>query len=121
MSVSALSELTLSHFRSHLDTRIILDGRPVAIFGLNGAGKTNILEAISLLSPGRGMRQSKVGDMVRYPEEIGWKISTVLKTSNLTHKVEIRTGPNLNRLTSIDGKATSISFGRISKNYLVNT
>jgi len=116
MSVSALTELTLSHFRSHLDTRIILDGRPVAIFGLNGAGKTNILEAISLLSPGRGMRGSKVGDMVRYPEEIGWKISTVLKTSNLTHKVEIRTGPNLNRLTSIDGKVTSqLALGELVK------
>ncbi|MBC8411557.1 MAG: DNA replication/repair protein RecF [Rhodobacteraceae bacterium] len=116
MSVSALTELTLSHFRSHRDTRIILDGRPVAIFGLNGAGKTNILEAISLLSPGRGMRGSKVGDMVRYPEGIGWKISTVLKTSNLTHKVEIRTGPNLNRLTSIDGKVTSqLALGELVK------
>ena len=34
------------------------DGRPVALFGANGAGKTNILEAVSLLSPGRGLRRA---------------------------------------------------------------
>ena len=116
MSVSALSELSLSHFRSHLDTRINLDGRSVAIFGLNGAGKTNILEAISLLSPGRGMRRSKVAEMVRYPEEIGWKISAVLKIGNLTHKIETRTGPNLNRLIFIDDKPTSqVALGELVK------
>ena len=116
MPDSALSELTLSHFRSHLDTRIILDGRPVAIFGLNGAGKTNILEAISLLSPGRGIRRSKVAEMVRSPEEIGWKISAILKIGNLTHKIETRTGPNLNRLTFIDDKPTSqVALGELVK------
>ena len=38
----ALRELTLSHFRSHKVARLSLDGRPVAIHGRNGAGKTNI-------------------------------------------------------------------------------
>ena len=41
----ALAELTLSHFRSHKQGRIICDHRPIALFGNNGAGKTNILEA----------------------------------------------------------------------------
>ena len=52
MSALALSEITLSHFRSHKRAVMACDGRPVAIYGTNGAGKTNLLEAVSLLSPG---------------------------------------------------------------------
>lgn len=51
MSALFLSHLTLSHFRSHKRANLDLDGRPVAIYGANGAGKTNILEAVSILSP----------------------------------------------------------------------
>ena len=58
----------MSHFRSHKRTGLDFDGRPVVIHGANGAGKTNILEAISLISPGRGLRRAA-------PEEIetGWQ------------------------------------------------
>ena len=53
-----LSTLVLSHFRSHKLARLTFDQRPVAIYGNNGSGKTNILEAVSLFSPGRGMRRA---------------------------------------------------------------
>ena len=49
-----LRRLTLTDFRSYARLDLALDGRPVAFSGANGAGKTNILEAISMLSPGRG-------------------------------------------------------------------
>ena len=49
-----------------------MSGRPVAIFGKNGAGKTNILEAISLLAPGRGLRNAKSNEIARKPENLGW-------------------------------------------------
>ena len=45
----AVESLSLSHFRSHHLVQIDCDPRPVAIYGANGAGKTNILEAVSLL------------------------------------------------------------------------
>ena len=61
----ALTQLTLSHFRSHKHARIALDARPVALYGPNGAGKTNILEAVSLFSPGRGLRRASAQDMAR--------------------------------------------------------
>ena len=73
-----LSSLTLSHFRSHKRAVIEVDARPVAIHGNNGAGKTNILEAVSLLSPGRGLRRSSAEDMTRRPEALGWKITALL-------------------------------------------
>jgi DNA replication and repair protein RecF len=63
----AVESLNLSHFRSHHVVQIACDPRPVAIYGANGAGKTNILEAISLLSPGRGVRRSSAEEMTRRP------------------------------------------------------
>lgn len=47
----ALTQLKLSHFRSHKSTEITCDARPVAIFGPNGAGKTNILRQCPYFLP----------------------------------------------------------------------
>ena len=74
----ALETLTLSHFRSHRRAALSVDARPVAIYGPNGAGKTNLLEGVSLFSPGRGMRRASAETMTRRPEAIGWKIEGLL-------------------------------------------
>ncbi len=59
----AITQLTLHNFRNHPDLRI-KPGSGFNIFsGDNGAGKTNILEAVSLLAPGRGLRRAVLGDM----------------------------------------------------------
>ena len=84
-----LSELTLSHFRSHKSARLALDARPVAIHGPNGAGKTNLIEAVSLLSPGRGLRRAAAQDMARRPESLGWKVTAILHSLHQVHEVEI--------------------------------
>lgn len=55
--------LTLTGFRNHAATDLRFDGQHIALFGPNGAGKTNILEAISLFSPGRGLRRATYGDI----------------------------------------------------------
>ncbi|MEM6711642.1 MAG: hypothetical protein AAF590_05105 [Pseudomonadota bacterium] len=70
-----LARLTLTGFRNHrfTDLRFVAPvlredcsnvAQHVALSGPNGAGKTNILEAISLFSPGRGMRRARYGDML---------------------------------------------------------
>ena len=56
-----VQELRLSHFRSYDALSLCLSPKPVVLTGHNGAGKTNILEALSFLSPGRGLRQAKLG------------------------------------------------------------
>jgi DNA replication and repair protein RecF len=60
-----VTALTLTDFRNHAATRIASDAAMVALVGDNGAGKTNILEALSLLSPGRGLRSVALGEMPR--------------------------------------------------------
>ncbi|WP_156440681.1 AAA family ATPase, partial [Sphingomonas sp. CCH18-B1] len=61
----ALSSLSLTQFRNHEATRLQAGARFNVIWGDNGAGKTNILEAISLLAPGRGMRRAAIEQMAR--------------------------------------------------------
>ena len=60
-----LARLRLTDFRSYASFEARFGGRIVAIAGENGVGKTNLLEAISLLGPGRGLRGARAGEMGR--------------------------------------------------------
>jgi DNA replication and repair protein RecF len=62
----AVRRLALTDVRSYRHARLELDGRPVVLVGANGAGKTNLLEAVSLLAPGRGLRGAKLGEIDRH-------------------------------------------------------
>ncbi len=111
-----LSDLTLSHFRSHKTARISVDQRPVALFGSNGAGKTNILEAVSLMSPGRGLRRASADDMTRRPEALGWKLSGILHAPPQVHEIESWSENGAARQVKIDGKAAAqTALGRVSR------
>ncbi|PZQ97586.1 MAG: DNA replication/repair protein RecF [Cereibacter sphaeroides] len=110
----AISTLTLSHFRSHAALRLRLDPGPVAIFGLNGAGKTNILEAVSMLSPGRGLRRAAPEVLARQPDAVGWKVAAGLAGPDAVHEVETWAAPGDARQVRVDGKAaTQVGLGRI--------
>ena len=61
----ALTRLSLTDFRNHAALSLRPSAQFVALHGANGAGKTNILEAISLLVPGRGLRRAGLGEMTR--------------------------------------------------------
>lgn len=100
-----LQRLVLSHFRSHHFGEMICDGRPVVLFGANGAGKTNILEAVSLFSPGRGLRRAAAADMVRRPEALGWKLTTEVAVGHRVHELETRSEAGAARQVIINGKA----------------
>ena len=69
-----LSRLSLAQFRSWKRLDLSLDARPVAIFGPNGSGKTNILEAVSMLAPGRGLRGAPAPEQARQGPDAGWRI-----------------------------------------------
>jgi DNA replication and repair protein RecF len=107
MSGLVLTELNLSHFRSHRQGRVTCDARPVALYGNNGAGKTNVLEAISLFSPGRGLRRASAEDMTRRPEALGWKVTGLLKSLQSLHEIEIWSEAGAARQVRVDGKSVS--------------
>jgi DNA replication and repair protein RecF len=60
-----IDRLSLTDFRSYADAWIAPGPGFVILTGENGAGKTNVLEAVSLLSPGRGLRGAGLADMAR--------------------------------------------------------
>ncbi|QGZ93197.1 DNA replication/repair protein RecF [Terricaulis silvestris] len=60
-----VSRLMLTDFRNHAALDLALDARPVCLFGANGAGKTNILEALTMLAPSRGLRAATLVDVAR--------------------------------------------------------
>ena len=113
----AVTDLKLSHFRSYKKARVLTDdGRPITLYGSNGAGKTNILEALSLLSPGRGLRRARVDEMARTPENLGWKITATLQSLGQIHEIETTYSGEGSRTVRIDGKsATQTALGRIAR------
>ncbi|WP_321332650.1 DNA replication/repair protein RecF [Breoghania sp.] len=84
-----IARLTLTDFRNYASTNLATDARLVALTGDNGAGKTNLMEAVSLLTPGRGLRRAAFADIVRKapadphaPAPDGWSVSALLDGDN---------------------------------------
>lgn len=63
-----VTRLSLSNFRCYEAADLMVDHRPVVLAGANGAGKTNLLEAISFLAPGRGLRGARLSEIDRRPQ-----------------------------------------------------
>ncbi len=76
----AVTRLVLADFRSYASLDIPIESRLVALTGDNGAGKTNVLEALSMLTPGRGLRRAGLGDLARVGGAGGWAVSVEAET-----------------------------------------
>ena len=63
----AVVRLSLTRFRTYDALRLEVDEGPVVLTGPNGVGKTNLLEALSFLAPGRGLRRARLADVARRP------------------------------------------------------
>jgi DNA replication and repair protein RecF len=86
----AVLRLKLSDFRGYADARIEVDRRSVVLTGSNGAGKTNVLEALSMLAPGRGLRRARLSDLDRQGGG-AWAIAARLQRGS-EEAVEVGTG-----------------------------
>src|ERR1700752_2498133 len=75
MTPSRIHRLSLTHFRNYRAATIAARGNVVALVGPNGAGKTNCLEAISFLSPGRGLRRATLEDVADNQGDGSWAVS----------------------------------------------
>jgi len=76
--MAAVSRLTLTDFRSYASASIEPGPRFVLLYGENGAGKTNLLEAVSMLTPGRGLRGASLSEMARQGGIGGWAVAAEL-------------------------------------------
>ena len=75
MTPSRIHRLTLTHFRNYRAASLTPRGDMVVLVGPNGAGKTNCLEAISFLSPGRGLRRATLEDVADNQGDGSWAVS----------------------------------------------
>ena len=75
MTVSRIRRLSLTHFRNYRAASLATRSDVVVLVGPNGAGKTNCIEAISFLSPGRGLRRATLEDVADNEGDGSWAVS----------------------------------------------
>jgi DNA replication and repair protein RecF len=92
-----LIRLILSDFRSYQSLTWHLGARISVLVGPNGSGKTNLLEALSLLVPGRGLRSARNADLPRHGGPGGWAVAARLITAEGETTVGTGGEPNADR------------------------
>jgi DNA replication and repair protein RecF len=78
-----VSRLTLTDFRSYASASVDAGPGFVLLFGENGAGKTNLLEAVSMLAPGRGLRGVPISEMARRGGAGSWAVAARLDATEI--------------------------------------
>ncbi|MBN9453097.1 MAG: DNA replication/repair protein RecF [Bosea sp.] len=117
--MAAVARLILQDFRSYEALDLPVEGQIVALAGENGAGKTNILEALSLFTPGRGLRRAEITTMARQGGDGSFAASITLVDE--AGRLGIGLGPTdaegrRPRLARIDG--TSVGSALAFSDYL---
>jgi DNA replication and repair protein RecF len=88
-SMLAVRQLRLTDFRNYRQLRLDCSLEPVVLVGSNGAGKTNLLEALSFLTPGRGLRRARLDEVghrergeapAGAPGPTNWAVAATLDT-----------------------------------------
>jgi DNA replication and repair protein RecF len=79
MTVSRILRLSLTHFRNYRAATLETGSNVIVLVGANGAGKTNCLEAISFLSPGRGLRRATLEDVADNQGDGSWAVSAMVE------------------------------------------
>lgn len=87
-----LTRLSLTDFRNHAALELSPDAPFVVLTGENGAGKTNVLEAISLLAPGRGLRRASLSEVARQGGPGGFAVAAEVQPVGEPFPVALGTG-----------------------------
>ncbi|ABI76366.1 DNA replication and repair protein RecF [Hyphomonas neptunium ATCC 15444] len=104
--MTALTRLSLTDFRNYAGLTLRLDARPVCLYGSNGAGKTNLLEAVSQFGPGRGLRSAQLSEMTRRDAPGGWALAATLDDEQKI-SITLDTAGTAKRTVRIDGAPAS--------------
>jgi DNA replication and repair protein RecF len=84
---SHLSALKLTAFRNYASLSVQFEARHVVLTGANGAGKTNLMEAVSFLSPGRGLRRAQLADVATAGTDGGFAVHATLERDGDTFAI----------------------------------
>ena len=111
-----LRRLILRNFRSHENLNLVFDSNFIFFSGPNGIGKTNILESISLCSPGRGLRFANVDELKLISGSGNWHISALFEIEKEFLELEIAMGDNGKKSVRVDGKKRPLNYvGKVFK------
>jgi DNA replication and repair protein RecF len=106
----ALARLVLTDFRNHREALLAPGPGLVVLTGENGAGKTNVLEAVSLLSPGRGLRGASLAEMARTGGSGGFAVAARLGDAEIGTGTDARAPERRQvRINGAPASATSLS------------
>ncbi|MEZ5695102.1 MAG: DNA replication/repair protein RecF [Sphingomonadaceae bacterium] len=112
----ALSRISLTQFRNHRQTSLEETRSFNLLVGENGAGKTNVLEALSLFAPGRGLRRAPLGEIAASDAPGGFAVGASLDQADGGEPVRLATlvephrpGRRLVRVNGAEASAISLS------------
>ena len=129
----SILKIKLQNFRSYREIELDFNNDHVVLYGPNGSGKTNFLEAISLLLPGRGLRSSKkehfpLMEFTSKKQNHDWAIHYILKRGNKTYEISVGVKASMNNINSsriykVDGNILKSKemFQLVSLNWLTPT
>ena len=129
----SILKIKLQNFRSYREIELDFNNDHVVLYGPNGSGKTNFLEAISLLLPGRGLRSSKkehfpLMEFTSKKQNHDWAIHYILKRGNKTNEISVGVKASMNNINSsriykVDGNILKSKemFQLVSLNWLTPT
>lgn len=107
--MSALKTIKLYNFRCYEQVSLgDLSSGLIVLSGVNGAGKTNILEAVSLLSPGRGLRGARVMEIQKNDSDVPWAVAGLFH-SHYGDEVRLGTGLDPNSRSGAEKRTVRIN------------
>ncbi|UYN99007.1 MAG: DNA replication/repair protein RecF [Devosia sp.] len=98
-----ISRLRLTAFRNYASAALDLDARHLVLTGPNGSGKTNLLEAVSVLSPGRGLRGASFETLHQHGAEGGWAVAATVETDDGPADIGTGSLPDGGRRVRVNG------------------
>lgn len=98
-----ISRLRLTAFRNYASAALDLDQRHLVLTGPNGSGKTNLLEAVSVLSPGRGLRGASFETLQAQGSDISWAVAATIETAEGPSDIGTGATPEGGRRVRING------------------
>ena len=102
-----LESLSLHNFRNITQLELMIPAQGVLLQGSNGAGKTNILEALYLCTTGRSFRTQHIHEMIRYGESCA-RVSARFIRGGVRHVIDVTLQPQ-HRVITVDDKRLQVT------------